>query len=317
MPERVRATVAAVVVTYNRKHLLAGLLEALLGQTRPPDAIFVVDNASTDGTERLMEDRYRGQVAYVRLTENGGGSAGFREGMKRACEAGYDRIWVMDDDVVPAPDCLERLLEQEPEAILAPMRRAPSGEVVERAALRFDMSSLFRWDPREQTVAQFVKTRGCGELPELLPVLDCSFEGPLIPGSLVRKIGLPREDFFLYADDAEYAWRARARAGVPVFCVTRARLVRQLEGAPAPAFPEPWRFYFYWRNMFWLFRTYGQTRRARLRPLPVWLARVMYSAVRFRFGEARVLTEALADSRREPLPRRYTPGGRETRFQAK
>ena len=47
-------TVCAVVVTYNRKRLLIECLEALENQTRPIDAIYIVDNASTDGTPQLL-----------------------------------------------------------------------------------------------------------------------------------------------------------------------------------------------------------------------------------------------------------------------
>ena len=46
--------VAAVVVTYNRKELLMECLEALLRQTRPLQAIYIIDNASTDGTPELL-----------------------------------------------------------------------------------------------------------------------------------------------------------------------------------------------------------------------------------------------------------------------
>ncbi|MGB0102289.1 MAG: glycosyltransferase, partial [Nocardioides sp.] len=42
-----RETVAVVVVTYNRADLLAGMLDGLAALTRQPDAVFVVDNAST------------------------------------------------------------------------------------------------------------------------------------------------------------------------------------------------------------------------------------------------------------------------------
>ena len=42
--------VAAVVVTYNRKELLAQCIEALLGQQNAVCDILIVDNASTDGT---------------------------------------------------------------------------------------------------------------------------------------------------------------------------------------------------------------------------------------------------------------------------
>lgn len=42
--------IAAVVVTYNRKKLLIECLEALRKQTRFPDTIYIIDDASTNGT---------------------------------------------------------------------------------------------------------------------------------------------------------------------------------------------------------------------------------------------------------------------------
>ena len=107
------ASVSAVIVTYNRKVLLERCLSAVLGQTRAPDRVIVVDNASTDGTEAHL--RNLGlldihTVVYVRLTENTGGAGGFFEGTKRAYEDGCSHCWLMDDDGVPDEDCLERLL---------------------------------------------------------------------------------------------------------------------------------------------------------------------------------------------------------------
>lgn len=49
-----RDTVCAVVVTYNRKGLLIECLEALRRQTRPLQAIYLIDNASTDGTPEFL-----------------------------------------------------------------------------------------------------------------------------------------------------------------------------------------------------------------------------------------------------------------------
>lgn len=39
---------AAVIVTHNRADKLAKVLQALRSQTRVPDVIYVIDNASTD-----------------------------------------------------------------------------------------------------------------------------------------------------------------------------------------------------------------------------------------------------------------------------
>ena len=43
-----KGTVCAIVVTFNRKELLIDCLDSLREQTRPLDAIYIIDNASTD-----------------------------------------------------------------------------------------------------------------------------------------------------------------------------------------------------------------------------------------------------------------------------
>jgi rhamnopyranosyl-N-acetylglucosaminyl-diphospho-decaprenol beta-1,3/1,4-galactofuranosyltransferase len=50
--------IAAVVVTYNRKNLLGECLDAILRQTRAPEAVYVIDNASTDGTCEFLKEKY-------------------------------------------------------------------------------------------------------------------------------------------------------------------------------------------------------------------------------------------------------------------
>ena len=50
-------TVAVVVVTFNRADLLARLLDGLAAQTHRPDAVIVVDNASSDHTRQVLEAR--------------------------------------------------------------------------------------------------------------------------------------------------------------------------------------------------------------------------------------------------------------------
>lgn len=102
---------AAVVVTYNRMELLKQNIKKLLEQSYPCD-ILVVDNASTDGTDKAMLSMEEAGMLLYRNTEaNLGGAGGFNFGMRWAVEAGYSYIWVMDDDCLPSPDALEKLME--------------------------------------------------------------------------------------------------------------------------------------------------------------------------------------------------------------
>jgi GT2 family glycosyltransferase len=77
--------IIAVIVTYNRCEKLPTVIDHVLEQTRTPDGVLVVDNASTDGTQDVLA-RYAGdkRVEVLALPENTGGAGGFASGMARA-----------------------------------------------------------------------------------------------------------------------------------------------------------------------------------------------------------------------------------------
>src|ERR1700721_1928998 len=108
----ISSTNAAVVVTFNRKELLSECLDALLGQSRQLDAIFIVNNASSDGTKLHLQERGyfdNPAIRYIELAYNMGGAGGFHAGMDAAHKAGFDWVWVMDDDTEPRLDALEKM----------------------------------------------------------------------------------------------------------------------------------------------------------------------------------------------------------------
>ena len=191
-------SVAAVVVTYNRKDYLADLLPSLLAQTRPLQAIYVVDNASTDGTREFLDAEYADHpvVHRVYLTENTGGSGGFHAGVVRAYADGHDWFWLMDDDVLALPDGLEGLLRYTGRAGCIHGRR-----------IDFHGGAFF-WQPR---INEFLGI----PLPYLRDPFedgtDCFetnsgvFEGMLVSREVVARIGPPDPRFFITWDDAVYA----------------------------------------------------------------------------------------------------------------
>ena len=73
-------------------------------QTQRADAVVVVDNASTDGTDRAAGAATHADLDVVRLTRNTGGAGGFAVGIERALTHEPDLVWLLDDDTVPDPD---------------------------------------------------------------------------------------------------------------------------------------------------------------------------------------------------------------------
>ena len=112
-------------------------------------------------------------------------------GMQAAYEQGYDRIWLLDDDVVPAPDCLSVLLAVDDELAdcLMVVREDTRGRLVEKAALRFDLRNPLRIKPKTAMVETTYGTRAA--MPALVELENIPFEGFLVRRRVVEAVGLP------------------------------------------------------------------------------------------------------------------------------
>jgi GT2 family glycosyltransferase len=197
------ARVIAVVLTYNRKSLLAQCLEALSRQTRPCDEIFVIDNASTDSTAEFVEEQWPGKVSLFRLPANIGAAGGFNAGLKIAYQHEPDFIWLMDDDVIPEENCLEGLLEAD---------RALQARGVERAFLvptAWTPEGLATNVPEIDRRHNLLAYENWFSLLDvnLVPVTRATFVGILLPRETVSQYGLPIADMFIWGDDTEYTVR--------------------------------------------------------------------------------------------------------------
>ena len=191
-----RDRTAAVVVTFNRKQLLTECIDALLRQTRQLDAIFIIDNASSDGTQSYLHERgYLNSplITYVQLGINMGGAGGFHAGMDAAHKAGFDWVWVMDDDTEPYLDSLEKMQSYK-----------QHGRVMAIANLKVDRlgektTDGLRFLPEDESdIRQYRRIR------------FSSFVGLLIRSEAIRRIGLPKSEFFIHNDDTEYCMRLRS-----------------------------------------------------------------------------------------------------------
>ena len=201
-------TVAAVIVTYNRADKLARVLDALAAQTRPPARIYVIDNASTDDTAKLMEGRKSDIIRHLRLAKNVGGAGGFNAGLKAAFADGFDQFWISDDDAYPEPDALEKLMEGLAR-FEAETGHAPSFAC---SAVRWTDGS---WCEMNTPGTVWDWPRFYRDDMRYFLVRSCSFVSVLVPRWAVRAHGFPIKDYFIWYDDAEYTQRlAKSYPGI-------------------------------------------------------------------------------------------------------
>lgn len=195
-------SVAIVVVTHNRRAMLEATLRACLAQ--PAQRLFVVNNASSDGTRDYLDRLAAGEPRLVvrHLPVNIGGAGGFAEGMRLAYEAGYDWLWLMDDDVEPTPGALQALVTRAAEidrpCCLYPAKRCADGRI-------FD----FEYAVSRRTLRRRrVSSLGHLEAGALVPSNSGNFEGAFLHRDVVATIGFPDTRFFICWDDAFYGLRA-------------------------------------------------------------------------------------------------------------
>ena len=250
----------AAVVTYNRKELLLECLDALL-KVRGQPAILVIDNASTDGTQKALQPYIeKGLIKYLNTGSNLGGAGGFCFAIREAMKDDPDFVWIMDDDTIVQPDTLMKLLEQ--------AEQHPKGGYFSSKALWTDGSeNVMNAHVRAETDR--------GQKALLCP--EATFVSLLLPAASILQMGLPIKEFFIWGDDIEYTRRIHAaRPGyyVPDSVVVHKTASNVGSNIALDSMDRLERYRYAYRNEVYTARREGVYRSARQ------LAKIMYHSVR-------------------------------------
>lgn len=250
--------ISTIIVTFNRKELLMRCIDAVLGQAHLPNRLYIIDNASTDGTEELLKEKgwYYGQVNgvnihYERLPKNSGGAGGFYAGIKMAYEEGCDAVWVMDDDGIPDRDCLKHLVPYlDNHDYISPL----VVDIDDGKMMSFEGCSVEEFLKREKNGI----VEGCAN----------PFNGILYSKRLIEVVGYPKKEMFIWGDEINYDMRAK-KAGFQSIMVVNAihrhplnrqNYVKYLGNHWMTVPDKDWKLFCYLRNRTYNSKTFSGTR---------------------------------------------------------
>lgn len=248
-----KGNVVAVVVTYNRKILLKECLDSLLKQTYENLDICIIDNCSSDGTFKLIQPMLQSErIIYKRTKKNMGGAGGFNCGIKFVASKNYDYIWIMDDDTIPRPDALEKLMQ---------------GGAIIGGPFGF-MASCVVWDD-----GSFCKMNNPGIKKDMLydyeyqhakegvfNIHHASFVSILLPTAVVKEVGLPIKEFFIWKDDYEYTSRISQK--YKCYYIAKSEVIHKMKSNMLPdivydGYERIDRYKYEYRNEYYLVRHKG------------------------------------------------------------
>lgn len=195
--------VSVAVCNYNGAEHLPPCLEALLAQTHPIDELLVVDNASTDGSEALVRERFPA-ARWIGLGRNDGPCPARNAALESARN---EWVLLVDNDAVLARDVLEKLVaaaRARPDAALVQPRSvfASDPQVVHYDGGSFHYAGLFSLRNFSVPLAQ-AEGRGTVEVDGAVSV------ALLARRSTLLELGGFDPDYFILFEDLDLSYRLR------------------------------------------------------------------------------------------------------------
>jgi len=194
--------VSVIVINWNGARHLPACLDALRAQTYPRLEIIVADNASTDGSQALIRERYP-EVRLVALPENRGFTGGNNAGIAASTGA---IVILLNNDTEVAPAWVAALVDA--------FARHPEAGTAASKMLLFDRRDTFHTAGDFYRVDGLPGNRGVwqkdvGQYDREEYVFGACGGALAVRRDVLEAIGLLDDDFFFSAEDVDFAWRAQ------------------------------------------------------------------------------------------------------------
>jgi len=296
--------IGVLVVTYNRPKDLDICLKSIENQTYKPEAICILDNASSKETLDLLEkkgilttfDRENiekenfnfkledmpcylktiktsgNNYIYLRLKENTGGSGGFYYGLKYLHEyTDLDGYYILDDDGMLDENCLKEIIPY-------------TNDYLSITSLKLDRDNPTNLIPHTGYCIddnyKYFPVKTLDKVDKNLEISFSSFVGWYFAKSLIEKVGYPKKDFFIRGDDEEFSFRLK-KININTLLVYKSEIYHPsgIENK-LPLF----KYFFHFRNLSYVYKNYFKEKESTKREMENISYNLFFKFVKARFN---------------------------------
>lgn len=237
--------IGVVICNYNKKDFVLQCVQSVLESKEKNFDIYVVDNASSDGSAEALKKAYGNRITVIENKENLGGSGGFNTGLRIVRDKGYSYFMCLDDDAAVDENALSVLyhyMEEHTDTGMAGCRvyHTQMLDYIQQSGLLIDFDNCT------------AKTIGAdmpedGSLPDVIECDTVATCAVMVRADTVKQkgVGIMPEDNFIYWDDMEWGYRIKL-AGYRVVTLAEAKALHQM-GANTKK-ENTFINYYMWRN---------------------------------------------------------------------
>lgn len=265
-------SIGIVICNYNKKDYCLRCIQCVLESTTDDYDIFVVDNASTDGSAAAIRTAYGDKVTLLENKENLGGSGGFNTGIRKVVELGYEYLMCLDNDAQVDENAIQALrhfLREHPDVGMAGSKvyHLQEPDYIQQYGLLIDFDHFCA-----RTL--YADTPDSPDIPDVVycdTVAACSV---MLPVAVVREVGGLPEDNFIYWDDMEWGYLIK-KAGYKVAACGSSMALHEMAANVRKA--NTFSSYYLWRNSLDFFMRH--TPDEKLEAMSVTLLRSVFESI--------------------------------------
>ena len=214
--------IAVVILNWNGESLLKKFLPSVVAHSTGAD-IYVVDNASTDGSVALLEKEYP-TIGIVQNDENGGFAKGYNDGLKHI-EA--DIFCLLNSDVEVSPNWLEPIREA--------FNSFPKAAIIQPKILDLKNQEYFEYAGAAGGFIDMLGYPFCrgrifqalekdeGQYDDITEIFWATGACMFIKSEVFNVLGGFDEDYFAHQEEVDLCWRAK-NAGHKVLYVGKSHV---------------------------------------------------------------------------------------------
>lgn len=247
--------IGIIIVTFNSQKDIQRLLNSLLIQTVKNFFVYIVDNDSKDSTlDNVREYIDRLSIKIISTKHNNGYAKGNNIGIQKAMEDGCDIVFILNPDMQLERNCIDilvkRISSDEKIGVIGPV--VLFGDKPGRIIQSYGIKANFR---TQKKAAPYSNSRWRADIPSEIYVEYLIGGAMMIRCSILKITGMFEEDYFMYNDELDLAYRVR-KSGYKTLCMRDAVAVHHHDFGNQNRKGHNLMYYYILRNRYLYFKKY-------------------------------------------------------------